>query len=96
MLCSSRFCQWSNETAVTVSSCPQNKSAVEERAKIKNCKVTAEIQNCTDPEKFKYHCVMNELETKFVELCAPRYYIHGMLYELPPPLPEDIKIKIAT
>lgn len=80
VLCS-RFCQWSNGTAVTVSSCPQNKSEMEERAKIKNCNVTAGIQNCTDTENFKYHCVMNELETNFVELCAPQYYIHGYCTE---------------
>lgn len=36
-------------------------------------------QNCTDPDNFKYHCVMNELETELVEVCAPQYYIHGTL-----------------
>lgn len=76
VLCS-RFCQWSNETAVAVTSCPQNKSVMEERAKIKNCEAIAGIQTCTVPENFKYHCVMNELETEFVEVCAPQYYIHG-------------------
>lgn len=80
VLCS-RFCQWSHKTAETVSLCPQNKSAMEERAKIKNCTVIAKIQRCTDPEKFKYHCVMNELETTFVELCAPQYIIHGYCTE---------------
>lgn len=78
VLCS-RFCQWSNETAVAVTSCPQNKSVMEERAKIKNCEAIAGIQTCTVPENFKYHCVMNELETEFVEVCAPQYYIHGTL-----------------
>lgn len=92
MLCS-RFCQWSNETAVTVSSCPQNKSEMEERARIKNCNVTAGIQNCTDTENFKYHCVMNELETNFVELCAPQYYIHGTSIRKRPS-PRHCKIKL--
>lgn len=78
----SRFCQWSKQTAEAVSSCPRNKSVMVERAKIKNCEATAKIQNCTDPEKFKFHCVMNELETEFIELCAPQYYIHGMLFSL--------------
>lgn len=72
-----RFCQWSKETAVAVSSCPQNMIAMEEKAKMKNCETMAKIQNCTVPEKFKYHCVMNELQTIFVEVCAPEYYIHG-------------------
>lgn len=80
VLCS-RFCLWSHKTAVPVSSCPQNKSAMEERAKIKNCKAIAAIQNCTVYQNFKYHCVMNELETTFVEVCAPQYTIHGYCTE---------------
>lgn len=59
---------------------------MEVRAKIKNCEAMAGIQNCTTAEKFKYHCVMNELETKFVEVCAPEYYIHGTLLQLKHPL----------
>lgn len=96
VLCS-RFCQWSHKTAETVSLCPQNKSAMEERAKIKNCTVIAKIQRCTDPEKFKYHCVMNELETTFVELCAPQYIIHGTSIRTPPPFPlsRHCKIKLS-
>lgn len=77
----SRFCQWSKESAVAVSFCPNNKTMMEVRAKIKNCEAMAWIQNCTSPEKFKYHCVMDELETKFVEVCAPEYYIHGYCTE---------------
>lgn len=77
----SRFCQWSHETAVAVSSCPQNKSAMEERANIKNCEALARIQNCTVPENFKYHCVLHELETELVEVCAPQFYIHGFCTE---------------
>lgn len=75
----SRFCQWSKESAQPVSFCPKNKSMMEVRAKNKNCEAMADIQNCTFSEKFKYHCVMNELETEFVEVCAPEYYIHGTL-----------------
>lgn len=52
---------------------------MEERANIKQCQAMAGNQNCTDPDNFKYHCVMNELETELVEVCAPQYYIHGTL-----------------
>lgn len=90
----SRFCQWSKESAVSVSVCPKSKSTMEVRAKIKNCKAIARIQNCTIREKFKYHCVMNELETEFVEVCAPEYYIHGTLLRLRRPL-NIVKLKIA-
>lgn len=81
-----RFCQWSKESAQPVSFCPKNKSMMEVRAKIKNCEAMAGILNCKIPEKFKYHCVMNELETEFVEVCAPEYYIHGTLLQLRRPL----------
>lgn len=52
---------------------------MEERANIKNCEALARIQNCTVPENFKYHCVLHELETELVEVCAPQFYIHGTL-----------------
>lgn len=34
-------------------------------------------QNCTSPENIKYHCVINELENAFIEVCAPKYRING-------------------
>lgn len=51
---------------------------MEVKAKRKNCESIAYEQKCTTPEKFKYHCVMNELENAFIEVCAPEYRIHGM------------------
>lgn len=50
---------------------------MENRAKMKNCESMARVQNCTAQQKFKYHCVMNELENTFVEVCAEEYIIHG-------------------
>lgn len=50
---------------------------MEVSAKKKNCELIAHEQNCTTPEKIKYHCVMNELENAFIEVCAPEYRIHG-------------------
>lgn len=51
---------------------------MEARANEKNCESIAQAQNCTMPEKIKYHCVMNELENALIEVCAPEYRIHGM------------------
>lgn len=68
----SRFCQWSKETAEAVSFCPLNKRMLEVRTNIKNCDAKAGIQNCTIPEKFKYHCVMNELETECTRILCTR------------------------
>lgn len=50
---------------------------MEERAKKKNCEALAQIQNCTEPQKFKYHCVINERGNAIVEVCAEAYHIHG-------------------
>lgn len=55
---------------------------MEVRAKKKNCGSIAHEQNCTSPEQIKYHCVMNELETAFIEVCAPVYRIHGTILGL--------------
>lgn len=77
----SGFCYWSNETVESVQSCPRTKSEIEKRARLKNCTSLAFIQNCTKTIKFKYHCVINELEDAFLEVCAPEYYIHGACTE---------------
>lgn len=50
---------------------------MEVRAKKKKCESIAHGQKCTTHEKIKYHCVMNELENAFIEVCAPVYRIHG-------------------
>lgn len=72
-----RNCPWSQQTVKTTDSCPKDKSEIEERSKGKNCEALAQIQNCTEPQKFKYHCVINELGNSIVEVCAEAYYIHG-------------------
>ena len=75
----SRYCSWSNLTVEEVFSCPTTKAGVEVRKRRKNCEALANIQNCTEPQKFLYHCVLNELRTSFVEVCAPLFVINGML-----------------
>uniref|UniRef100_A0A8W8JFC7 FZ domain-containing protein n=1 Tax=Magallana gigas TaxID=29159 RepID=A0A8W8JFC7_MAGGI len=78
---SDRFCSWSKETVESVIACPQTIYEWEKRARLKNCTSLAFIQNCTETIKFKYHCVMNELEDAFLEVCAPEYYILGACTE---------------
>lgn len=71
----SRFCLWSKKTAECVPSCPQSKEEMEARAKNKDCVSIAHSQNCTKPEQFKYHCLINEFENASFEVCAESYYI---------------------
>lgn len=81
MTTKSRFCLWSNITAVRVDICPETKSDMEQSARMKNCSSFAAEQNCTKPGKFKYHCLMNELESAFFEVCAEEYVILGYCAE---------------
>ena len=74
----SRYCSWSNETVIEVLSCPTTKADYQERKRIKNCEALANKQNCTVPQNFLYHCVLNDLETSLVEVCAPLFVINGM------------------
>lgn len=75
------ICPWSRYTSQRVASCPESRKEMEVRAKKKNCGSIAHEQNCTMPEKIKYHCIMNELENAFLEVCAPEYRIHGYCTE---------------
>lgn len=77
----SEYCSWSNQTLSFVTSCPETKTGVAKRAALKNCESLAFIQNCTEPTKYKYHCVMNEFQNALVEVCAPSSYILGFCTE---------------
>ncbi|XP_078326886.1 uncharacterized protein LOC111103028 isoform X5 [Crassostrea virginica] len=70
-------CPWSSQTEKTVQSCPTTKEELEKQKARKNCEALKKQQNCTEPEKFQYHCVINELENSLVEVCAPEYIING-------------------
>lgn len=74
-------CSWSSQTLQTVTSCPENTDEMKVRDRKKNCESIARKQNCTKPEKFKYHCVMNALENALIEVCAPEYRIYGYCTE---------------
>ncbi|XP_056016260.1 uncharacterized protein LOC125673622 [Ostrea edulis] len=79
--CLDRSCRWSNRTIQYVSDCPITKEDVDMAANIKGCEALARKQNCTDPSRFKYHCVINDQGNSLVEVCAPVYYIHGFCTE---------------
>lgn len=68
-------CRQSRDTLVPVSRCPRNKIEWITRADILNC--SSFFQTCVVPEKFQYHCVLNENATGFIEVCAPFKTIHG-------------------
>lgn len=74
-----RYCAASLDTIRYVDSCPLDKHEAVIAAKKKNCEAKAFFQNCTPPANFKYHCLIDELEKHLLEVCAPEYYILGMV-----------------
>lgn len=68
-------CIASCQTVKETKTCPRNQLEWNVRAEVYNC--LSFHQRCVDPEKFEYHCVLNENGTGLLEVCAPAKYIHG-------------------
>ena len=68
-------CIASRHTVNETKTCPRNQLEWNVRAKVYSC--SSFDQRCVEPEKFLYHCVLNENGTGLVEVCAPAKYIHG-------------------
>lgn len=67
------ICPESNKTRVEVSRCPESIQSINDSSKKKNC---GNYQKCTG-QQLVYHCMI--FKERFVEVCAPRTYIIGML-----------------
>lgn len=63
-------------------SCPTNYQEWETAANHKNCKITAAQQNCSEADKFVYHCVIDGFENETLEVCAPQKLITGIMIVL--------------
>lgn len=70
-------CQFSVFTETVVDTCPETQAELIKRKAEKKCEIWAKLQNCTEPERFKYHCAMNEHENKLIEVCAKEHRING-------------------
>lgn len=66
-------CDFAVFTVSKVDSCPEDENEWADRAVKKNCELYAHKQKCSEPEDFKYHCAVDELEKKFVEVCAKKH-----------------------
>lgn len=76
-----RYCQEAVDSVTVVNSCPTSKTEWDVAARKKNCGRIASQQNCTTVEKFQYHCVVNGLRNKLLEVCAPTRIIFGNCVE---------------
>lgn len=76
-----RYCQEAVDSVRVVDSCPTSKTEWDVAARNKNCGRIASKQNCDTVEKFEYHCVVNGLRNKLLEVCAPTRIIFGHCVE---------------
>lgn len=75
------YCKEAVKSVKNVTSCPTSKTEWDIAAFRKNCSGIASSQNCVKKnEKFQYHCVINGMRNKLVEVCAPTRIIFGIFY----------------
>lgn len=70
-------CNESLPTVQKVTHCPRNFTELQLAVKKKRCDAIANIQTCVDPKKFVYHCLVNQQNDGFVEVCAPEWILAG-------------------
>lgn len=61
--------------------CPRNETELLHAKDRMKCEVLANIQKCTSPKQFKYHCVTNLWRSKMIEVCAPEILSYGHCLE---------------
>lgn len=75
------YCKEAVNSVNSVASCPTSKEEWDSAATKKKCNEIAKQQNCTSVDKFMYHCVINEYNSDFLEVCAPQRRILGHCVE---------------
>ncbi|XP_061192214.1 uncharacterized protein LOC133200433 isoform X2 [Saccostrea echinata] len=71
--CNADACPVSRQTMDIVSNCPTSESEWRTASQRKNCSAFA--SQCSDPDKFVYHCVINPFVNQTLEVCAYGKYI---------------------
>lgn len=70
-------CSASLPTVRVVQTCPQNEAELSRAQQQKKCEHLAKYQKCTQPDKFKYHCLLNAFSNETIEVCAQEIYSQG-------------------
>lgn len=69
-------CAISSETIQPVQYCPDNEQDWRNAAKRKNCSKHA--NQCDEPDRLVYHCLINPFVNETLEVCAyPQNIVHG-------------------
>ncbi|XP_062617411.1 uncharacterized protein LOC134279076 isoform X2 [Saccostrea cucullata] len=74
-----RSCSVSSATVQFVTSCPSTVQDYKKRSEAKGCHYIG--QDCTSPDQFNYHCVLNSYGNASLEVCAPVLFITGYCTE---------------
>nr|XP_022287269.1 uncharacterized protein LOC111099998 isoform X2 [Crassostrea virginica] len=73
-------CPVSRDTVQPVHNCPENEEDWREAAERKNCSQHA--NQCDDPDRLVYHCVINPFVNETLEVCAyPQNIVFGICAE---------------
>lgn len=70
-------CPQSIPTETVVEACPADSTEWIKAKEKKQCHLI--IQNCTDKDRFQYHCLPNKFLDMLVEVCAPNKVIVGKI-----------------
>lgn len=73
----SKMCPQSIPTETEVQTCPNDTTEWIKAKEKKQCNLI--IHNCTEKDKFQYHCLPNKVLDKLVEVCAPTKIIVGKM-----------------
>lgn len=73
----SKSCPQSIPTETVVQACPTEKTEWINAKEKKQCNLI--IHNCTEKDKFQYHCLPNKVLDMLVEVCAPTKVIVGKI-----------------
>ena len=60
--------------------CPTSSDEYDKAANKKQCLQLATKHNCSAPDEFKYHCVINSFKNETLEACAHEKIIFGNIF----------------
>lgn len=60
--------------------CPTSSDEYDRAANKKQCLQLATKHNCSAPDEFKYHCVINSFKNETLEACAHEKIIFGNIF----------------
>ena len=67
-------------SVIAVWKCPTSSDEYNRAASRKDCSQLASKRKCSEPEKYKYHCVINSFKNGTFDACAHEKKIFGKIF----------------